>query len=310
MDLETVQSNAGVPVPAAVGQEDPHSLKYTTGLFVISPYSTKVQRTKIRLAVFRFLHICLQTHIYTFHSSPTPQIHSHTIPAENYTSPFDVSATSGPTRSGLTLTYGPYSSLPPSTSSAFQTVNQVPISVHYEVNSPVLRVLSLNRSVEISHWGSNLNIQDEIHLMNDGAKLKGQFSRLQHQVILYNHRPTYGTLIELKLQLPAGISPPYFYDLNGNVSTSHFRPAPVTSKVNLKKPAPPQWSTLELKPRYPLLGGWTYNFTLGWDAPLGDSVRYDRSRNLYVLSVPFWTPIPGASVDQAEVKVVLPEAAT
>lgn len=243
-------------------------------------------------------------------SPPSAQVHSYTTPADNYTSPFDVSGSSGPVKSGATITYGPFNSLPPSTSSTFQSVNQVPISIRYEVASPVLRLLSLNRSVEISHWGSNLNVQDEIHLLNDGARLKGQFSRLSHQVMLYNHLPTPGILTEIKLRLPKGISSPYFVDLNGNVSTSHFRPAPIPSKVALQKSTSMQWSTLELKPRYPILGGWTYNFTLGWDAPLRDSVHYDRSQNLYVLAVPFWTPIPTASVDEAEVKIVLPEAAT
>ncbi|GJJ07075.1 hypothetical protein Clacol_001274 [Clathrus columnatus] len=289
-ELETIQSNAGVPTPLTVPQGEPQSLKYTTDLFVISPYATKSQRTKVR--------------------SPTPEIHSYTTPSDNYISPFDVSSASGPVKSGSTVTYGPYNTLPPSTTSAFHTVNQVPISIRYEISSPVLRILSLNRSVEISHWGSNLNIQDEIHLLNDGARLKGQFSRLQHQVTLYNHRPTNGILTELRLHLPAGISSPYFYDLNGNVSTSHFRPASVSSKVNLKKPSMSQWSILEFKPRYPILGGWSYNFTLGWDAPLGDSVHYDKKQDLYILSVPFWTPIPGASVDKAEVKIILPEAAT
>ncbi|KAF8524598.1 oligosaccharyl transferase alpha subunit [Hysterangium stoloniferum] len=287
LEFKTVQSNAGTPLPAMVAQENPQSLKYSTDLFVISPYATTIQRTKVR--------------------TPTPQIHDYSQPTAL---PSFTEEEKSASKSGSTITYGPYSNIPPSANSEFSKTTQQRISIHYEIDRPVLRVLSLNRIAEVSHWGSNLNIQDEIHLKNDGAKLKGQFSRLLHQVQSFQKRPMYGTLTGLRLHLPAGISDPYFIDLNGNVSTSSFRPSPSSPKSVSLKNQPVQFSILELKPRYPIVGGWSYNFTLGWDAPLGDSVKYDAKRDRYVLGVPFWTPIPGASVDEAEVTVILPEGAT
>lgn len=211
-------------------------------------------------------------------------------------------------KSGGTITYGPYHVIPVSTTVEFLSTQQR-ISVHFEIERPVLRVLSLQRTAEVSHWGSNLNIQDEIHLKNDGAKVKGQFSRLSYQIQTFQQLPLYGTMKSLTLYLPPGISSPYYYDLIGNVSTSKFRPSPLLSQ-NVPSNRPAQWSVLELRPRYPLLGGWNYSFTLGWDAPLGDSVKYDAKKNKYILGVPFWTPVPGASVDHAEVKIILPEGAT
>jgi dolichyl-diphosphooligosaccharide---protein glycosyltransferase subunit 1 (ribophorin I) len=242
---------------------------------------------------------------YTMSSSPTPQIHNYTHPSQlsQFTKEDQVA-----TKSGATITYGPYYDIPVSTASDFLSTQQR-VSIHYEIDVPVLRVLSLTRSAEVSHWGSNLNIQDEIHLKNDGAELKGQFSRLSHQLQTHYQRPMYGTLQSLTLYLPPGISSPYYYDLIGNVSTSKFRPSTPLSNVPLKG-APPRWSVLELRPRYPLLGGWNYSFTLGWDAPLGDSVKYDAKEDKYIFGVPFWTPIPTASVDHAEVKIILPEGAT
>lgn len=243
-----------------------------------------------------------------FNSTPTPQVHSYTQP--NGVSSFvkeDVAAT----KSGATVTYGPFHNIPVSTSSEFLEKYQQRVAVHFQLDHPVLRLLSLHRTAEVSHWGSNLNIQDDIHLKNDGAALKGQFSRLQHQLIAYQQLPMYGTLTTLTLHLPPGISEPYYYDLIGNVSTSSFRPAASHKTVSLKNlNKSPRYSVLELRPRYPLLGGWNYTFTLGWDAPLGDSVRYDAGEGRHVLSVPFWTPIPGASVDEATVTVILPEGAT
>jgi oligosaccharyltransferase complex subunit alpha (ribophorin I) len=46
--LETVETHATYPWPQSVGQEDEQKLKYNTSLFVISPYHTVVQRTKIK----------------------------------------------------------------------------------------------------------------------------------------------------------------------------------------------------------------------------------------------------------------------
>jgi oligosaccharyltransferase complex subunit alpha (ribophorin I) len=45
---------------------------------------------------------------------------------------------------------------------------QQPISVHYSFDHPVLEIETLHRTAEVSHWGSNLNIEDKIHLHNAG----------------------------------------------------------------------------------------------------------------------------------------------
>lgn len=58
------------------------------------------------------------------------------------------------------------------------------------------------------------------------------------------------------------------------------------------------------------MGGWNYNFTLGWDSPLRDSAGYDGTTGKYVVGVPVQTLLPGAVVDEAEVKIIFPEGAT
>lgn len=88
----------------------------------------------------------------------------------------------------------------------------------------------------------------------------------------------------------------------GNVSTSHFRPG--TQRKGRASEA-----LLELRPRYPLLGGWNYTFTVGWDAPLADSLKYSAEDDRYVLAVPFWTPLKDVVVGDEELRVVLPEGA-
>jgi oligosaccharyltransferase complex subunit alpha (ribophorin I) len=72
------------------------------------------------------------------------------------------------TKSGATVTYGPFNSIPPSTNQNFISQYQQPVVVHYYHDQPVLEVVQLRRSAEISHWGANLNVEDNIHLHNAG----------------------------------------------------------------------------------------------------------------------------------------------
>lgn len=59
-----------------------------------------------------------------------------------------------------------------------------------------------------------------------------------------------------------------------------------------------------------MLGGWNYTFTLGWDADLASVAGYNKSTGEYHVEVPIMTAIPGAVIDELELKVVLPEGAT
>jgi oligosaccharyltransferase complex subunit alpha (ribophorin I) len=124
---------------------------------------------------------------------------------------------------------------------------------------------------------------------------------LEHQTQKFHNRISPHIVPDLTLELPAGIRDAYYVDIVGNVSTSKLRIAPRGS---------PRKSIIELRPRYPILGGWNYTFTLGYDAPLQDSARYDKASGKYILAVPIFTKIPNAVIDDAEVMVILPEGAT
>ncbi|KAF5388240.1 hypothetical protein D9615_000405 [Tricholomella constricta] len=280
--LETLQTHATFPWPKQASQKEDQALKYQTDLFVLSPYHTGVQRTKVK--------------------APTPRVISYTTPENLQDFTLDAPAS----KQGATVTYGPYSDIPTSSNNKFIKEHQQPITVHYFHEQPVLEISKLTRTAEISHWGANLNIQDNLVLHNAGPTLKGHFSRLEHQSQSYFKRPAPHALPALTLHLPPGIRNTYYYDLIGNVSTSRLRIAPAAPKNQRAS----RYSVLELRPRYPILGGWNYTFTLGWDAPLSDSAVYDRSTGKYIVEVPIMTPIPGAVVNSAEVSIVLPEGAT
>ncbi len=65
---------------------------------------------------------------------------------------------------------------------------------------------------------------------------------------------------------------------------------------------------LELKPRFPLLGGWNYSFVIGYDMPLEDALRVESDGRM-VLGVPFLTGLRDMVVDDVDLRIVLPEGA-
>ncbi|KAL8836235.1 MAG: hypothetical protein Q9170_003012 [Blastenia crenularia] len=197
-----------------------------------------------------------------------------------------------PDRQGSTLTYGPYNDLIPA--GAHESA-----SVRYEFTRPIIHATLLERDVEISHWGGNLASEERYWLTNQGAHLKENFNRVQWAATQYYNPPT-SALRSLNVPLKVGSLNPYFTDDIGNVSTSRFR-------SNQKE------ANLELKPRYPVFGGWKYSFRIGWDANLRSFLRNMKTaEGGHVLKVPFLEGPKmgeGISYGKVEVRVILPEGA-
>ena len=56
--------------------------------------------------------------------------------------------------------------------------------VHYKYADPLLEIPKLKRSAEISHWGSNLNIQDEIWLRNAGPQYAERYFTAHSRMLI------------------------------------------------------------------------------------------------------------------------------
>jgi len=177
-------------------------------------------------------------------------------------------------------------------------------SVHYEQPEPVVSFRKLERLIEVSHWGANLAVEDRIALVNDGPALKGHFARITHQLQSYMRKATAAAhvLSGLAFTLPADSHSPYVIDAVGNVSTSNFR----TNSSPFKRHS---GAILEIRPRYPLMGGWRYDFTMGYSVPLSSFLRTSKS-GLCILSVPFITPLKDVAIDEVQVNITLPEGAS
>ncbi|KAL8715977.1 MAG: hypothetical protein Q9220_000644 [cf. Caloplaca sp. 1 TL-2023] len=207
--------------------------------------------------------------------------------------PDAIGGSSPPDRQGSTYTYGPYND--PIPAGALE-----PASVRYEFTRPLIHSSLLERDIEISHWGGNLACEERYWLTNQGAQLKEQFSRVQWAVTQHYNPPT-SALRSLNVPLKVGSLNPYFTDDIGNVSTSRFR-------SNRKE------ANLELKPRYPVFGGWKYSFRIGWDADVKSFLRVLKTpEGGHVLKVPFLEGPKmgeGVSYGKVELRVILPEGAT
>lgn len=207
----------------------------------------------------------------------------------------DLKSGADPERQGSTYTYGPYDTakVVPGTS--------YPITVRYEFTKPVITASLLERDLEVSHWGGNLATEERYWLHNNGSKLLNQFSRVDWTVSNYQQAPS-SAVRELKYPLKPGSVDPYFIDDIGNVSTSRYRPGLRNREGNL-----------DLKPRFPIFGGWNYSFRIGWNNDLSRFLRQATSAtDSYVLKVPFLEgPKMGEGVQYENVvlRVILPEGA-
>jgi len=174
------------------------------------------------------------------------------------------------------------------------------VSVRYEFTKPLTHATLLERDVEVSHWGGNIATEERHWLTNRAATLKHQFSRVQWQQTSYYNPPT-SALKELRFPLVAGSVDAYYTDDIGNVTTSRFR-------ANARE------SNLEIKPRYPLFGGWKYSFKVGWNSELNKYLRKSStSADGFILKVPFFEgpkQEEGLGYERVVTRIILPEGAT
>lgn len=245
-------------LPATINLEDTQFLVYRFSAYAHSAYPTTKQKTEVKAA-------------------------SGTIP--DYTK-----IEGSPKKQGSKLTYGTFENVPAGAVS--------PAEVRFEFSRPVTHVSSLDRDIEVSHWGGNVAFEERYTMHHLGANLTSSFNRMKWTHMQYFSPDGSFALKELRFPLQVGSVDAYFTDAIGNVSTSKFR--------SNKREA-----VLELKPRYPIFGGWKYPFTIGWNSNADHFLRKTASGG-YVLKVPFLEgpkQAEGIEYGQVNVRVLLPEGA-
>lgn len=163
------------------------------------------------------------------------------------------------------------------------------LQVLYSHNIPMKEVVKLQRDVWISHWAGTIQFEEYYELLNRGAQLNKGFSRLEHMLDQQNMRLTHYCGV-LEMNLPEDSSEHYFTDKVGMVTTHRIL-----------------GDNIYLKPRYPIFGGWRYNFTLGWTNPLSNFLRHREDYN--IISVPLLNGPEDTIYDEVELSLYLPEGA-
>lgn len=209
-------------------------------------------------------------------TTQTTTVNCATSSIESYTKKKPVST------SDSTITYGPYEKR-----DSLQTEE---IVVHYENNTPFLAVTEMTRLIEVSHWG-NVAVEETINIRHTGAVLKGSFSRYDYQ----RQMDGASSVKSFKTVLPASAKDVYYRDEIGNISTSNLREDDDLVEV-------------ELRPRFPLFGGWKSHYILGYNVPSYEYLFVKGDQ--YVLNLRFLDHVfDDQVVDKLTVKVILPEGA-
>ncbi len=188
---------------------------------------------------------------------------------------------------------GPYKESSPSSKQLFSEFTKNRIRIHYDANFAFPLATSVEREIEVSHWG-NVAVEEYFDVRNDGALLKNGFSRLDHQMKDPKH-----SFQALDAYLPSDAYGIYYRDELGNVTSSHLRKSR-TGKFNL----------LQMKLRFPVYGGWHINWYQGYNLPLASMVtRVPNTSDRYLLECDLFHPI-SIVAEKLTIHLVLPPGAT
>lgn len=180
-----------------------------------------------------------------------------------------------------------------SSTSAIPANSLFTLDVTFVKNAPLPFINYLKRDLWVSHWSGVLQLVEYYELTNHAAKLSKGFSRAKYLASGIASKLHHCIAV---LRIPFDKSKKieensmYYVDKVGNVSTSQFNS-----------------NELLIRPRFPIFGGWHYNFTIGWDYALNQFVRQNNEE--YILKANILDGIYDATYDQVELNVYLPEGA-
>lgn len=239
---------------------------------LLTPHPASITQKEKQLVLYHSNH-----YFYSpYHvAKQTTVVNLGTRNIESYTKLKPVSQTDN------TIMYGPYENIP--------QFSVDKMSVHYENNAPFLAITNLERVIEVSHWG-NIAIEETVDLKHCGATLKGPFSRYDYQ---REAQSGVSSVKAFKTILPAAATDAYYRDEIGNISTSHMKI--LSDSVEL-----------DLRPRFPLFGGWKTHYVVGYNVP---SYEYlFNGGDEYLLKMRFLDHVfDDMVVDELTTKIILPE---
>ena len=187
------------------------------------------------------------------------------------------------------IIYGPYYKIP--------KFSYKQLSIHFLNVEPDLVDTVFERTVKVGYGNERVHINDFHELRNQGPKLKGHFSRID-AMLNPAQDPRLPVVHKITCELPPNADEVYVKDYVGNISTTNWRKSKFGSK-----------GEFELRPRFPLFGGWKFTWWHGYDLPVEQIVK-PMGDDLYSLSLDLYLRIGPHSAEKAIWKAILPEGAT
>jgi oligosaccharyltransferase complex subunit alpha (ribophorin I) len=168
-----------------------------------------------------------------------------------------------------------------------------PLKIHFEFNKDYAMLNYAHLTFEVSHWG-NIAVEEKYQVENIGAKLDGEFGRVDYDDYGYNGGKN--ALREFRARYPLKAYGLWYRDEIGNVSTSN---------------ALREWEgvKLDIEPRFPIMGGWKSNFNLGYNLPTKFHTTTDGKNN-YNLTLPFGIPFTDILAKNFTLRLVMPDGAS
>jgi len=242
----------------------------------ITPFPTSIAQSEKQLVRYS------DNHYFYSPYTTTTQTTTVKLPSTNVESKTEKVPTSV---KGDTITYGPYADIAAFSNSA--------LNVHYENNRPFLTATKIVKELEVSHWG-NLAVEVTYDVLrDDGATLKGTFSRYDYQ---RNPQASPAVIAYFKTVLPPSAADVYYRDDIGNITTSN---------MNINQ----RGLVVDLIPRFPLFGGWKTAFYMGYNLPLHQYLFTSSSTGRYILNTTFGVSTDDVVTDDYTIRIILPEGA-
>lgn len=169
-----------------------------------------------------------------------------------------------------------------------------PLGLLYDHNKPLGKVHLLQRGIWLPSSDINeFQIEEYYELYNAGAELKDGFSRLEWLKGRYETVRNHWGLSHLEFPMNDDLEfdDYYFTDKVGMVTTH--------KKVK---------NFLLFEPRFPLFGGWKYNFTFGFNQKFNNHLRKIDDET-YLLKIPLLNSPLDLTYDNVELSFYLPENA-
>lgn len=168
------------------------------------------------------------------------------------------------------------------------------LDVVYNRMGPINEVTQLTRDVWFSHWGHTVQFQEYYEMTNGAVKTKGGFSRLKLMKQFQENASRLSYIaMAYEMHLPEHSTEAFFTDKVGMVSTASMKD-----------------NSFVIKPRYPVIGGWNYNFTIGWTNQLNQFVHKltgTDNDDIFLARIPVLNGPVDTFYDNITLNIYLPE---